>query len=84
MKTVTVNLTQEPNPGLFRVVSFSNTVQLSIGQIVPVAKVEDWCCIPRVNVRVIGLTAAQTDEQTPLLTDGDGVRHDALAMPGHV
>lgn len=83
MKTVSVVLTQEPESGFFRVQSFTNTVQLSIGQIVPAAKVGEWCTIPRVNVRVVGLTRTETEDSQTLLTDGDnGVRHNALALPG--
>jgi hypothetical protein len=81
MKTVTITLTQEDSPGLFRVQSFTNTIQLSIGMLVKVESVEQWCATPRINVRVVGKTNPDTNE-TPQLTDGEQVRHDALALPG--
>ena len=78
MKTLTVKLTQEPSAGLFRVVSFTNTVQLSVGQVVKAATVEDWCLRPHVQVHVVGMTP-QVDEEVLLL---DEPRTDALALVG--
>lgn len=70
MKPVAIILTQEPKAGLFRVVRFVNTCQLSIGQIVPVSLVENWCSMPRVTVKVDGMTE-QTEGQTNLIGDSD-------------
>ncbi len=76
MKTCCIVLTQEDQAGLFRVVSFSNTVQLSVGQTVDIERVERWCATPRVNVRVVG--RSNPDAEQPQL---DGGGHDALALP---
>lgn len=53
MKTIKIKLSQTPD-GAFRVVSYANTVQLSVGQIVAPAVVENWARMPRVQFTVVG------------------------------
>lgn len=60
-------------------VSFSNTAQLSIGQIVPHKTVEDWTTRPHVNIHVLGMTP-QVENEMPALDDA---RTDALALAGN-
>lgn len=67
MKRVTITLTQDPEIGLYRVISLTNTVQLSIGQIVKHATVEGWCTSKGVTVKVQGMT--EQPDQQPLLMD---------------
>ncbi len=68
MKTVSIRLLQDKNE--FEVVSFTNTVQLSVGMRVNSSSVADWCAMPRVQVSVIGLVKAD-DSETPLLSDSN-------------
>lgn len=56
MKTLRINLTQEPEGNAFRVVSWTNSTQLSVGQVVPAAVVAGWCERANIQVNVMGLT----------------------------
>jgi hypothetical protein len=76
IKPVTIILTQEPKAGFFRVARFVNTCQLSVGQVVPVSLVENWCSMLRVTVKVDGMTP-ETEDSTNLLADSD-LRVNAL------
>jgi hypothetical protein len=79
MKVCSIRLRQDGN--LFRVESFTNTVELSVGMMVPKDKVAEWCSMKRVNVAVIG--AVQEAEESPELEGlsmGDVQRVDALQL----
>lgn len=80
MKLLKVTLRQTPE-GSFQVEKFSNTAQLSIGQIIAHATVAEWCTRPRIQVDVIGMIE-QADEQE-LLTEATPTRHDALQLAGN-
>jgi hypothetical protein len=84
MKTVKVTLRQA-DTGQFRVERFTNTVQLSVGQLVPVATVENWCALSRVQVEVIGMVQDDKD-CAPLLTEGrpDALQLASKAMEGDI
>jgi hypothetical protein len=64
-------------PNRFRVEKFTNTVQLSIGQLVPVNKVEAWCCAERIQVECVGMVE---DGETESIDLND--RPDALELAG--
>jgi hypothetical protein len=76
MKTVKITLLQDG--GEFEIVKFTNTVQLSVGMRVPVSRVEEWCCMSRVQVDIVGQVKAEEDEQIDL-TDERPARQ--LARP---
>lgn len=83
MKCVTVHVTQEPTVGKFRVVRFTNTVKLSIGQIVDADMVGQWCAAARINVHVDGMTRADDEsEETNLLCDAGRVNALSEKMEG--
>ena len=67
MKNIVIRLTQEPEGNQFRVVSWSNSTQLSVGQLIPAARVSEWCAAPRIQVHIVGMTPQE--ENQPLLLD---------------
>jgi hypothetical protein len=78
MKTLKITLRQS-DAGQFRVERFTNTVQLSVGQLVPVATVENWCAMARVQVEVIGMVQDEEDSESPPVLN-DARRPDALQL----
>ena len=64
MKTVKITLLQDGPE--FEIVKVTNTVQLSVGMRVPVSRVEEWCCMARVQVDIVGQVKADEDEQLDL------------------
>ena len=65
MKTVKIILRQAGN-GLFQVERFTNTTQLSIGMLVPVKRVTEWCAMTRVQIEVIGMVKQPETDSEPL------------------
>ena len=66
VKRRTIVLTQE-SENSFRVKSWSNSSELTVGMIVSRAKLNQWCGIPGVDVRVPGMTPpAESDQQLDL------------------
>lgn len=67
MKPISITLTQETDGKSFRVASFSNTHQLTVGMIVDRDRVEKWIDLPGVSVNVRGMTPDNSNEaQTDL------------------
>jgi hypothetical protein len=62
-KRRSVTLTQETDD-TFRVQSWTNSSELSVGMIISRKKLNQWCGIPGVEIRVPGFTpAAESDAQ---------------------
>jgi len=80
MKTCKIKLRQVDG-STFRVESFSNTVELHIGQHVSRATVQAWTAMARVYVDVLGMVKAQEEAPSLQLEDGEPItRIDALAV----
>jgi hypothetical protein len=81
MKTVKITLLQDGAE--FEVIKFSNTVQLSVGMRVPVSRVEEWCCMARVQVDIAGQVKEKEEEQLDLTDERPArqlARPDAMAI----
>ena len=66
-----MTLTQETED-TFRIKSWTNSAELSVGMIVTRAKLNKWCEMPGVEIRVPGWTpAADDDRQLDLFTKAE-------------
>ena len=59
-KRRTITLTQEPDD-TFRVKSWSNSAELSVGMIISRARLKKWMDMPGVEIRVPGMTPPSED-----------------------
>lgn len=68
MKAITIAVSQEQD-GRFRVASFTNTAELTVGLVVNRDRLARWVNLPHVTVRVVGMTpeASATEDQPDLL-----------------
>jgi hypothetical protein len=67
---ITINITEDPGSEFYTVVApIVGTCQLSIGQRVEKARVENWCTLKNVTVRIVGNTEDNSPEQLELGMD---------------
>ena len=65
MKPRTINVRQTPT-GEFRVESFVNTLDLTVGQIVKREKLDAWNVYPSVRINVLGLVPEDETKENKL------------------
>jgi hypothetical protein len=70
MAKISIVLTQEPDPDLFRVKAFAETSQLTVGMVVTRERFAKWLALKgEVSVRVVGLTPPENSGEQPSLLD---------------